>query len=543
MGLVGAWDDLDPQVADEVLELLELARDAPPDRQLELKERIEARLRWGSPSRMAMATSDGAWRPYPHLVLLNDHLRQLAERKIKRLLVTMPPQHGKSWTSSKHFPAWYFHRFPDHRIILTSYEADFAASWGGQVRELIEENEDLLGLSVRQSSRAKKRWDLVGHQGGMWTAGVGGPITGKGANLLVIDDPVKNKEEAASEEYQRRNWDWYNTTAYSRLKRHPDDDLEPVVLLIQTRWHEADLAGKIVDEHGDQWTVLNLPALAEDDDALGRERGEALCPELHPRDELENTRETVTVSAWSALWQQRPAPEGGGRFRKETFRYWTTVQADEPYYKLTAPAGLGEVLIAKSECWRFTCVDLAATTKKRSDYSVISVWDVAPPRIDLVGRECPSLLILVDRFRERVESADHGKMLSDADVLYKPAWHGVEKATYGLSLITSAVRKGLRVQPLDADNDKWARSEIAGVMCTNGRVFFPHSAWLGEWEHELLMFPDGAHDDQVDTLSYAAIELDKRPMKPRKPKEELTTRQRLLRASKVRRIHPVLGRL
>lgn len=558
MALVGELDDLEPRVAAEVAEILELAESAPPELHGEIRATVEAKLRAGSLSRMAMATSAGLWKPYRHSVLLNVYLTKLMRREITRLLITMPPQHGKSVTTSKHFPAAYLHRFPEHRIILTSYEADFAAGWGGEVRGLIDENVEILGLEVKQSSRAKKRWDLVGHTGGMMTAGMGGPVTGKGANLLIIDDPVKNEIEAASPALQERNWSWWEKVAYSRIRHDkalddPANELavngEPIIVVIQTRWHEADLAGKLLDEEGSvendgEWVVLNLPALAEDeDDPLGRVFDEALCPELHPQAELEKTRSTRSASAWSSIWQQRPSPKGGGRFKKDDFRYWGTVHADVPYYKLVAPAGVGEILIAKSEALRFTTVDTAATTKKRSDYTVISTWDLLPPRV-VDARECPSLLLLVDRVRERVETTDHLRMLERVNELHDPAWHGVESASFGLSLIQSAIRKGIRIRELDADNDKWSRSEIAGVWCSNGRLFWPaHADWLDVWEHEHLLFPDGAHDDQVDTTSYAAIEADTQRQKPKKQKKELTLRQRVLRQKKQRPLHPQLGRL
>lgn len=532
--------DVDPGVRAEVLELLDIAADAPPERQAEIQAVVERKLLFGSYSRLAMATSKNRWKPYDHLVLLNEKLNDLAHRRIQRLLVTMPPRHGKSWTCSKHFPAGYLANFPDHRVLLASYEARFAARWGGQVRDLIMRNADLLGIEVSSTSKAKGEWDLVGRDGGMQTAGIGGPLTGKGANLLVIDDPVKNAEEAESEEYQERNWDWYLSVAHTRLE--PDiDGLEGVVLLILTRWHEADLGGKVISEHGDQWEVLNLPALAEDDDELGRPRGTPLCVERFDLEALEKIRKTSGPRVWSALYQQRPTPEGGGRFQKDRFRYWDTVMGDQAYYRVTGP--VGDELIAKSDTWRFTTVDTAATTKKRSDFTVASVWDVAPPKVDERGQERPALLFLVHRERVRIESVDHLQFITDIDAAWSPLWHGVEKATFGLQLIQTAIRKGFRIRELEADRDKWARSEIASILLNNGRVFFPKDApWLGEWEDELLAFPYGTHDDQVDTFSYAADEVDKRPGKTRRAKTTKSYRERVLRKNRSRQ-HPQLGRI
>lgn len=533
------FDDLDPTMAAQVLELTELL-DEHPSQAEEIVGAIEQRLVHGSPSRMAMLTSGGAWKPHRHLVYLNMKLGQLARREITRLLVTMPPQHGKSWTCSKHFPAWYLKQFPDHGIILASYEADFARQWGGEVRDLIEANPDVFGFTINKRSRARNRWKLNEHEGTMHTAGIGGPITGKGCHLFVIDDPVKNDEEASSEAIQERNWNWYRSVAHTRLRRDEDGEMPAVILVIQTRWHEADLAGKLLDEQGNRWDVVNLPALAEDDDPIGRTRGEPLCPALHPLEDLEEAREVSGPRVWSALYQQRPTAEGGGRFRREHFRYWSSARADQDYYRLTGP--LGDELVKKRGAFRFTTVDVASAKKRRSDWTVISTWDLIPPRVDEMGRDRPSMLLLVDRQRERVESVDHLLLLERVDGLFNPAWHGVEENTYGLNLIQSAIRKGYRIQPLSADSDKWTRSEIAATLIRNGRVFFPLGApWLDEWEHELTTFPNGTYDDQVDTLSYAAIVTDSRRQKPIKtPAGSIRARMRQRRGG---RVHPVLGKM
>lgn len=217
-----------------------------------------------SPAEFAVLASGGRWQLAPHLALLNRFLLDLAGGAVTRLLVTMPPRHGKSMFTSQYFPAWYLGTFPDDRVILASYEADFAAEWGGKVRDLMGEyGPSLFGLDVNPATTASARWDLKGHLGGMKTAGVGGPITGKGADLLVIDDPIKNSEEAGSEVRRGAIWDWYRSTARTRL--------EPGgrVLLIQTRWHCDDLAGRILEsaaESGEPWVVLKVPALSDGPD-------------------------------------------------------------------------------------------------------------------------------------------------------------------------------------------------------------------------------------------------------------------------------------
>lgn len=217
-----------------------------------------------SPAEFAVRASGGRWQLAPHLALLNRFLLDLAAGAITRLLVTMPPRHGKSEFCSKFFPGWFLGTFPDYRVILASYEADFAAEWGGKVRDLMGEfGPAAFDLEVNPATTASARWDLKGHFGGMKTAGVGGPITGKGADLLVIDDPIKNAEEAGSAVRREAIWDWYRSTARTRL--------EPGgrVLLIQTRWHADDLAGRILEsaaESGEPWVVLKVPALSDGPD-------------------------------------------------------------------------------------------------------------------------------------------------------------------------------------------------------------------------------------------------------------------------------------
>src|SRR5690348_3861723 len=246
---------------------------SPPNSSHELQA-----LATGTPAGLAWVASDGRWQYAPHLRLLSDALWRVAAGHIRRLMVFMPPRHGKSELVSHYFPAWYLGTRPNRRVILTSYEADFAATWGRKVRDVLAEfGPTLYGVRVRDDSSAANRWDLAEHTGGMVTAGVGGPITGRGADVLIIDDPVKNADDALSATMRERVWEWWRSTAYTRL--------EPsgAAVLVMTRWHEDDLAGRLLGEMeqgGEHWEVLRLPAIAEEeDDALGRHPGEALWPQ------------------------------------------------------------------------------------------------------------------------------------------------------------------------------------------------------------------------------------------------------------------------
>ncbi|MFH1268597.1 MAG: terminase family protein, partial [Planctomycetota bacterium] len=205
---------------------------------------LERNLTLLSPATLAWMISRGRWQPARHLMLLNqailEAIDEAAAGKLDGLVVSMPPQHGKSELSSKYLPAWYVGTFPERRVILVGYEADFAANWGYKAREVLAQCGQLFGVRVVRTRSAAHRWDLEGREGGMTTAGVGGPITGKGAHLLIIDDPVKNDEEARSATRRQKQWEWWQSVASTRLR--PGG----LVMLIQTRWHRDDLSGRIL---------------------------------------------------------------------------------------------------------------------------------------------------------------------------------------------------------------------------------------------------------------------------------------------------------
>ena len=233
------------------------------------------------------------------------------------LIVEMPPRSGKSEHVSKYGTAWYAGTFPEKRVILTSYESTFAEKWGRDARNLLDEfGPRLFGVRVAQDSSAASRWGIQGHTGGMVAVGMGGALTGRGGDLIVIDDPLKNWEEAQSATNREKQWDWYRSTLRTRL--------EPAgsIILIMTRWHEEDLAGKLLaqsaeDSEADQWEAIRLPALAEPDpdkevvdwdewrDRLGRRRGQALWPARF------RSRCCARLSSQSAQSSGRPCTSSG----------------------------------------------------------------------------------------------------------------------------------------------------------------------------------------------------------------------------------------
>lgn len=429
-----------------------------------------------------MSASSGQWTPKPHLRLLDRLLVDLTARRIKRLLVTMPPRHGKSEAVSHWFPAWTLMRRPIERVILASYEAEFASSWGRRVRNTV--NVLAPGL-VESDSRAADRW-TTSQGGGMVTAGVGGPITGRGANVLIIDDPVKNAEEAESPTFRERAWEWWTSTAYTRLE--PDG----VVVLLQTRWHEDDLAGRILSRSAEAWTHVDLPALAESGDALGRAEGEALWPERYSRDALLAIQREVGSRVWSALYQQRPVPASGGMFKREWLdraRYRKAEVRDDLYE-------VAGVVVPLSSMRRFTTVDLAASVKTSADYTVIATFGVAPS-----GHCC-----VLDVRRARLEGPDIVPAIRAVVDQWKPACVWVEKVGFQLALIQWARREGIPVRELVPDRDKVARALPLSAAFEGSRMLLPaHAPWLDAVLGELLSFPLGTHDDTVDALAYGLV--------------------------------------
>jgi len=258
--------------------------------------------------------------PARHLNYLDeaivDSIAKAEAGELEGLVVSMPPQHGKSMLCSHYLPAWYLGTHPDRRVILTSYESDFAASWGRKSRDVLEQWGSYFGVQVSRSSGAANRWDLDGREGGMTAAGVGGPITGKGAHLLIVDDPIKNDEEARSATFRQKQWDWWQSVATTRLRPGA------LTIVIQTRWHRDDLTGRILrqaQETGHKWRVVKFPALAEDEDALGRQPGEALWPEVFSQERLEQVKSSHTNYYWSSLYQQNPQAEGSAEWPDNFF--------------------------------------------------------------------------------------------------------------------------------------------------------------------------------------------------------------------------------
>lgn len=487
-----------------------------------------------SPADFATVVHPDYFQCPPHVALLSQRIADLCDGKLlkpdgtpyKRLLITMPPRHGKSELTSKYTPAWFINRNPKNRVILASYEANFAAEWGGKVRDLIQEANGIgLDCPLNPTTKARDSWRTQSG-GGMQTAGGQGAITGKGANLFIIDDPFKNDEEANSETIREKVWGMYQSTAFTRL--------EPggCVVLIQTRWHEDDLAGRVLRDQADEWYHLDCPAVAVEDreDPIGRAPGEALWPGRYSYDDLMVIKQAVGSYVWNALYQQNPFIEGGGILKPDEIQRFS--ERDGVYL-----VGNGQKFVTKAKTWRFITIDTAGTAKNYSDYNVAAVFDVTPDREGL----------LVDVVREKIESAAHLSWLKGLFNRYDPRFVGIENKSFGTTLYQNAIRAGLRVRKLEADTDKVTRAYGASPFIETGRLQLPYASnWLADFEHELSAFPYGTHDDQVDAFSYAAVVLnqytrpDAKPPKPEPSREERIARK-IKKREKGKAKHPILG--
>lgn len=518
-------DDLLVLTPDEVQALPE------PDRSW-VTRILERELLLRSPADFAARLSGGNWKPYKHCVFISDAIVGMVEHdECDLLIVDTAVRHGKTELCSRWTPAWAVckHRT---RVGLASYEADFAAMHGRRAREIVNDHGHLFGVKIDDSSRAAFRWDVIGSDAGMWTAGAGGPIIGKGFGLGVVDDPIKNAEEAESAVIRDKLWDWWQRVFLTR--REP----RAKMLLIMSRWHDDDPIGRLlrwIGESGMRIRHLRLPAIAEEDDPLGRAPGQALCPERFDEVALAGIRSDVGPHAWASMYQQRPILAGGGMFKRSMLRYWTARTVDEAtWYQL------GDTLVDGEQVWRFSTMDPAYVRGKRTDFTAIATWGVAPT-------DPPSLLLL-DLRRIRVEAVDHAPLIEAVWGQMQPAWVGIEKQAATLSMFDEVQRRGVVVRWLKPDKNKVARAETAAAVMEAGRVWLPENApWLSEYIDELMTFPVGKHDDQVDVTAYACIELARRSVSPRRVHREPVTAAdrmwaRIEKREKQAHLHPTLGR-
>lgn len=397
-------------------------------------------------------------KPATHHRFINKHLMMLEAGKIDRLLVLAPPGSAKSTYTSHMFVAWYLARNPMHVVIAGSHTASLAARWGRRVRTTINEHQATLDLRLNPEKSASHEWELLskepGGQGGEYfAAGVGGPITGRRADLVVLDDLVKSRQEADSEVVRESTWQWYLNDLYTRLKPNGK------IVLIMTHWHEDDIAGRLQhhmrDGSGDQWTVLRLPALAEPNDPLGRPEGAALWPEWEDEEKLQRKRRVVLERAWSALYQQRPSAAEGTIFKRAWWQKWKESWPKPEFVVIS--------------------LDTAYTENEKNDRTACTVWYVAKNK---------------DNFRERIllrnawaEHLEFHELVEDVRATVKdvrsevgarvPIRILIENKASGLSLAQEMRRRwpDLNIFQANPKGDKTARAYAVQEFFQSGSVW------------------------------------------------------------------------
>lgn len=434
-----------------------------------------------SPILLAKTATDNQYSAPAHVRLMESEILSGLASGSSRIIVNMPPRHGKSEFISKFLPAWYLMNFPDRRVILTSYESTFAMSWSRKVRELIATlGEKAAGISLDKSNNTQSEFSIAGHSGGMQALGALGAITGKGADLIIIDDPVKNDADANSETIRENTWEWFRSTVFTRLE--PGGS----IIIAMTRWHEDDLTGKIMSDPAiaKDWRQIVLPALAGENCLLGRRPGEPLWSARYSGEALGEIRKAVGSYWFDALYNQVPGSPAGGIFRRSDFRYYT-----RECEKYVTP----EEIFASRDITLYATVDLAIATSQTSDFTVVMVFGVAPG-----GR-----IFIVDIIRERLDSLRHREMIIDIYRRYNPRLIGIESVQYQNSLVRALAAEGLPVKALKPTADKVSRALPMQAKLENGLVYFPkYAAWLDDFERELAAFPNAGHDDQADCFAY-----------------------------------------
>lgn len=459
---------------------------------LEMRRRKRARMR-ESLETFLLEDGEGDWQTAKHLKYLISKLetfvKDVEEGRSPRLIITMPPRHGKSEVTTKKFPAWVLGNHPSWEMIIASYSADLAEEFSGKCRDTFKKHELVFGVELSKSSSSVKKWGIEGTRGVLASTGVGGSATGRGARIAIVDDPFKNREEANSHLKRERVWDWYKSTIRTRLASGGG------MIIIQTRWHDEDLAGKLLkameEGEGEEFELINLPAIAEEGDILGRKVGEPLWPEMFPLSELMKTKRAVGRLEWASLYQQKPTVDGGSIMRRKDFRYF---KYNDQYLEIVEEDRTRKVFL--KDCISFQTIDTAQKIGKTNDDTAIATW--------LADKQ--SNLYLVDMFLEKIEVPDQWKKIKELKGRWNVVFQACEDKASGIGLIQQSKREGSPLKVLKAETDKVTRSIPFSIMLESQKVFFnSRMINLDKVEEQLLKFPNASHDDAVDVCSYAAI--------------------------------------
>jgi len=417
-----------------------------------------------------------------HHKIMADAFERVANGELKRLIINMPPRHTKSEFASYLFPAWFLGKFPEKKIIQTAHTAELAVGFGRKVRNLVntEGYQEIFPTKLSSDSKAAGRWNT--HAGGDYFAiGVGGAVTGKGADVLIIDDPHSEQEAMqGNPEVYDRVFEWYGSGPRQRLQ--PGGS----IIIVMTRWSKKDLTGQILanslKREGDEWEVIEFPALLPS--------GNPLWEEFWSKKELEAIKAEIPVSKWEAQYQQNPTSEEGAIIKREMWKIW---DKEEPPFC--------DYII---QSW-----DTAFEKNNRADYSACTTWGVFY-KVSAEGLEIPNI-ILLDAFKERMEFPELKQKAKEMYIEWEPDTLIVEKKAAGAPLIYELRQLGIPLQEYTPSkgSDKIARVNAISDMFASGFVWCPATRWAEEVMEECAAFPNGEHDDIVDSTSQALLRFRK----------------------------------
>jgi predicted phage terminase large subunit-like protein len=420
-----------------------------------------------------IALVEPSYQQTRHTKALCEALEAVERGDIKRLIVQMPPRHGKTMHVSWAFPAWVLGRHPKWQLVMASHKAELAEDNSSKAQSYIQDEAWPFECRVSGNSHASHRWHT--DAGGLciavgWESG----LTGRGADLLVIDDPIENQDAASSPRFRDRLWEWYSTSARTRLMPGAR------IIICMTRWHDDDLVGRILASDADRWKVISWPAIAGENDPLGRAPGEMLWPDRWPMEELPRVPAEMSSSSFASLYMQDPIPAGGATFRMEWFKRRYTFP----------PSG-----------FTVMSMDCASKTGVSNDYSAMAVW-----RTD--WRD----YYLLDAWRGKVEFWQLKDAVIEKYRQHRPNLVVCEEASAGIGLIQELRQyTGIPILGVVPRGSKEARAEAVTPLFESGRVVLPeYAGWLDDWIAEHARFPASKFDDQVDCTSLGLAYLNKR---------------------------------
>ena len=416
----------------------------------------------------------------PHHKIMAEAFEKVARGELKRLIINMPPRHTKSEFASYLLPAWFLGKYPDKKIIQTAHTAELAVGFGRKVRNLVngtDFKEVFPDVSLQSDSKAAGRWNT--NKGGEYFAiGVGGAVTGKGADLLIIDDPHSEQEGASADPAVfNKTFEWYTSGPRQRLQP------KGAIVVVMTRWNQKDLTGQVVDASikrggSDEWEVIELPAIMPS--------GKPLWEAFWKLEELEALRAELPTSKWMAQYQQDPTSEEGAIVKREWWNVWNDRHPPDCEFII--------------QSW-----DTAFMKNQRADFSACTTWGVFY-REDDDGYQAPNV-ILLDAYQERLEFPELKKRAMQMYQERKPDAFIVEAKAAGMPLIFELRAMGIPVQEYTPSrgNDKISRVNAVSDLFASGVVYAPSTRWAEEVVEEFAGFPNMEHDDLVDSTTQALL--------------------------------------